>query len=122
MTVQEKAIINLQKGIQKITVFAAMFAERVRVELHIVRLRIGINEARNRLAESHRSIGRKVVDLHKRAELPKTTEQLMKDGEIVSALAEIADREKELLDLNNEILNEQEMFKALPGKKEDGLA
>jgi hypothetical protein len=46
MTIWEKAVLNMQRGSQRISVAAVLFSERVRVEIAVVRLRIRINEVR----------------------------------------------------------------------------
>jgi hypothetical protein len=45
--------------------------------------------------------------LRKKDELPRTTEHLLQDEEIVAALAELTVREKDLEDLYEEIAREQ---------------
>ncbi len=44
VTIWEKAVLNMQKGSRKIAAAAAVFSERVKAELTIVRLRIRIDE------------------------------------------------------------------------------
>ena len=117
MTIWEKAILNMHKGTQKLSVAAATFSERVKAEITIARLRIRLDDIQSRIDEQYRIIGRKVVGLKNRSELPKTAEQLMKDAEIAVALAEIEAREKDVEDLNAGIAQEQAAFK--PEQKED---
>ena len=119
MTIWEKVIVNLEKGTRKFTAAAIVFSERIKAEISIARLRIRLDEIRSLIDEQYRVIGRKVVDLKKKDALPKTADQLVKDEEIVTALAEIVSREKDLEDLNNEIANEQAAFKPAPKRKED---
>jgi uncharacterized membrane protein len=119
MTIWEKAVVNLQKGAQKLAAMAAIFAERVKAEISIVRLRIRLDEVRSRIDELHRIIGRRVVDLTDRSAIPKAGEQLLKDEDIAAALAEIEARKKDLEDLNEQIRSEQSAFKPEPTQKED---
>ncbi len=118
MTIWEKAILNMQKGTQKISATAAVFSERVKAEINIARLRIRLDETQSLINEQYRLIGRKLVDMQKRSVLPKSAEELMKDEEIVAAVAEIEAREKDKADLRAEIESEQAAFKP-ESKKED---
>ncbi len=118
MTIWEKAVLNMQKGAQKLSSTAAVFSERVKAEISIARLRIRLNEAQAQIDEQHRIIGRKLVDLQKKSALPKTADQLLKDEEIVAAVAEIDARERDRADIHAEIESEQAAFKPAP-KQED---
>ena len=119
MKIWEKMVLNIQQGIQKLQVFAAFFSERVKAEIAIVRLRIRIKEAQTRIDELYRIIGRKVVDLKNRGEMPKASEQLLRDDEMFSAMNELAEQKKELEDLLNEVTIELEALKTAPKQKED---
>jgi hypothetical protein len=121
MTIWEKAVLNMQRGAQRISVAAVLFAERVRVEIAIVRLRIRINEVQARIDELYQSIGRKVVNLALGDALPKASEQLVQDEEISIAMQELADRKQEIEELQNKIRSEQNLFKTTPKRKEDGV-
>ncbi len=99
MNIWERAILNVQKGSKKVTVIAATFSDRMKAELAIIRLRLRIDEIQSRIDDLHRMIGRKVVELMNRETIPKTTEQLLKEEEIVSAMTELKDREQEIADL-----------------------
>jgi predicted nucleic acid-binding Zn-ribbon protein len=111
MTIWEKAILNMQRGSQRISISAALFAERVRVEINIVRLRIRIDEVQERIDAQYQAIGRKVVNLTRGDALPKMTEQLVQDEEIAAAMAELTDRKQEIEELRNTIVNEQASVK-----------
>ena len=119
MTIWEKAVLNMQRGAQRISVAAVLFAERVRVEIAIVRLRIRINEVQARIDELHQSIGRKLVNLATGDALPKTSEQLVQNEDISVAMHELTDRKQELEELHNKIRSEQNLFKKTPKRKED---
>ena len=107
MTIWEKAILNMQRGSKRISISAALFADRVRVEINIVRLRIRIDEVQEQIDAQYQAIGRKVVNLTRGDALPKTTEQLVQDEEIASAMTELTDRKQEIEELRNMIVNEQ---------------
>jgi len=119
MAIWERVAVNVERGTRKLAAMAAFFAERVRAEMAIVRLRIRLDEVQSRIDEMHRLIGRRVVDLANRAAMPKAGEQLLKDEEIATALAEIVARKKDLEDLNEKIDSEQSAFKSEPAQKED---
>ncbi len=119
MAIWERVAVNLETGARKLAAMAAIFSERVKAEIAIVRLRIRLDEVRSRIDELHRIIGRRVVDLANRAAIPKTGEQLLKDEDIAAALAEIVARKKDIEDLNEQIESEQAAFKPEPAQKED---
>ena len=119
MTIWEKTILNVQQGLQKLNIFAAYFSERVKAEISLVRQRIRVNEIQARIDELYRLIGRRVVDLKNTGEVPKTSEQLFKDEDIVDALNELSEEKKEMEELLEEIKIEQEALKPVPKQKED---
>ncbi len=119
MTIWEKVVVNLEKGAQKMTAGAAVFSERVKAEIAIMRLRIRRDEVRSILREQYEIIGRKLVELNQKEALPKTTELLLREEEIVTALAEIAAREKDLEEIRNQIANERAAF-TIQEKSRDG--
>jgi len=121
MTIWEKAIINIQRGVQKLTVVAATFAERVRIEINIVRLRIRINEVQARLDELHRIIGSRLIDMKNRSEAPKTVEQFLQVEDIATALTEVVERTQELAELNHDIRNEKAAIQPVSRTTEDPL-
>jgi len=121
MTIWEKAVVNVQKGLQKINTFSAFFSERMKAEIAIVRLRIRIDEIQTQIDELYRTIGRRVVDLKNRGEIPKASEQLLRDEDNVSSMNELVEQKKEIEDLLNEIKIEQEARKPAPKQKEDSL-
>jgi hypothetical protein len=119
MTIWEKTVLNMQKGAHKISATAAVFSERIKAEIAIARLRIRMNEVQALIDEQHRDIGRLIVDLAQRNELPKTTEQLLAIDDIASAMNELEERVKELGELNAEVKNEQDAFKPVTKQAED---
>lgn len=119
MTIWEKTILNMQRGAQRISVAAELFAERVRAEIAIVRWRIRIDEVQARIDELYQGIGRKVVNLSRGEALPKSSEQLLRDEEIASAMNELTDRKQEIEGLNAMIRSEQSSFKTAPKRTEE---
>ncbi len=115
MNIWEKAVLNMQRGTKKVAVAAAIFSDRVKAEIDIARLRIRMDDIDSIINEQYRVIGRRIADFRKRSELPKTTEQLMKDEPIVLAFSEIEAREKDKVELQAEIENRVAEFK--PVKK-----
>lgn len=112
----------MQKGTKKIAGVASLFSERVKAELAIIRLRLRIDEVQAGIDELHRRIGRKVTDLKKQEALPRTTEQLFRDDELTTAVAELADREQEVEELKARMKDVQTEFRAAEKQTEDILA
>lgn len=119
MTIWEKAIVNMQKGSQKIIAFAEVFSERVKAELAIVRLRIRIEEMQAQIDELYKVMGRKIVELKNKGELPKTSEQLLNQDEIAAAMNELAQLKLEINDLQDEMKAEQEARKPVRKQNEE---
>ncbi len=119
MTIWEKAILNMQRGGQRISVAAVLFADRVRAEIAIVRLRIRNNEVQGRIDELYQGIGRRVVNLTLGDAMPKMTEQLLLDEDIAAAMIELRDRKQELEDLNQELKNEKALLKTASNRTEE---
>ena len=119
MTIWEKAVLNMQKGVQKVSLVASLFSERVKAEIAIVRLRIRIEEIQDRIDELHRTIGLTIVELIKSNEIPKSTEDLLKHEIIAASLTGLVDRKKEIEDLKIEMKNEQDAFKPMTKLPED---
>ncbi len=119
MIIFDKVLINLHKGYERLKDIAAVFSERVKSELNIIRMRIKVDGVQNSIDQLHRDIGRRVVDLRAKAALSKAEEQLLNDEEIVTAFAELVQRKKELEELNAEIRREQADFTSTPRGPED---
>jgi hypothetical protein len=111
MTIWEKAVLNMQRGAQRLSTFAVIISERLKAEITIARLRFKLDEVKSQIDEQYRIIGRRVVNLTNGVALPETSEQLVQDEEIAAAMTEIGARKKEREDLHNEIANEQAAFK-----------
>jgi len=119
MTIWEKAVLNIQKGVQRLSVAASAFSERVKAEISIVRLRIRIHDIQSQIDELHRTIGRTVVDTIQSDEAPKKAEQLIKDENIIAAVNELAERKKEMEELKDEMRREQDAFRPMAKNPED---
>lgn len=122
MTVFDKVLINMHKGYERLREIAAVFSERARLELNLVRMRIRIEGVQAGIDKLHRTIGRRVVDLRAQSALSKAEEHLLRDEEIVAAFAELAQMKKELEDLIAEVKREQAEFITVPKKSEDTVA
>ena len=121
MTIWEKAVLNMQRGAQRLSATAVIVSERLKAEITIARLRIRLDELRSQINEQYRIIGRRVVNLANGAALPRTSEQLVKDEEIAAAMTELDARKKEMEDLHNEIANEQAAFEPAANQEEPPL-
>jgi seryl-tRNA synthetase len=119
MTIWEKALVNMQKGSLKIIAFAEVFSERVKAEIAIVRLRIRIEELQAQIDELYKVIGRKMVELKNKGELPKTSEQLLNYDEIAAAMNELAQLKLEITDLLDDMKAEQEARKPVRKQHEE---
>ncbi|MDA8423258.1 MAG: hypothetical protein M0Z89_07975 [Nitrospiraceae bacterium] len=122
MNIWKRVVVDMEKGAKKTAAVAATFAERVRAEVNIVRLRIRIDEVHARIAEIHQTIGRKIVDLKKKNVLPKATDQLLNDEDIVAVLAELVDREQEIEELKKGIKDIHADFQSTVKHTEDSIA
>jgi len=111
MTIWENAILNMQRGSRRISVAAVLFADRVKVEIEVVRLRIRIDEVQERINELYQAIGRKVVNLARGEALPQTTEQLLQEEEIAAVMSELVDRKQEIESLHGRIASERDSVK-----------
>lgn len=109
----------MQKGSQKIIAFAEVFSERVKAELAIVRLRIRIEEMQAQIDELYKAIGKKIVDLKSKGEIPKTSEQLLNHEEINTAMNELAQLKLEINDLLDEMKAEQDARRPVQKQQED---
>jgi predicted nucleic acid-binding Zn-ribbon protein len=103
MAIWGKAVLNIEKGSKKITVMAATFSDWVKTELQVIRLRIRIDETQTAIDQLHRQIGRKIMNLKKQNALPESIDLLLRDEEIVMAMAELTDREQEIEELKTEL-------------------
>lgn len=122
MAVWERTITNLQKGYDRVTAFAAVFAERLRAEVNIIRLRTQIDGVRRDMDEQHRAIGRKLLAMRDEGTLPSTSELFFATDEVAAALERVAVLEKELENLLDELQEEAEALKQAPQKDDQETA
>jgi hypothetical protein len=122
MSIWEKAVLNMQKGSRKITASAAVFSERINAEIVMIRLKIKADEIQARIDALHIAIGKSVMNLKKSGDLPKTTEQFLKQDAVVSAMDELSKRESELAELQADIQNVFTDFKSSEKTAEDTIA
>jgi hypothetical protein len=118
MAIWEKAVVNMERGTHRIIAFAEVFSDRVKAEISLARLRIKTNELQAQKDELYKVIGRFIILLKNKGELPKTSEQLMNQEELVAAMSELAQLELELKDLEDEIKTEQEASSPVLKEKE----
>lgn len=121
MTVFDKVLINLHKGFEKLKYVAAIFSERVKVEISLVRTRIRMDTLRARMNELHAGIGRRLVSLRAKAALPESVEQLLGDEEISTALSELVQCEKDLEELSAHLRSEAASVEPAPEEEERPL-
>ncbi len=112
MAIWEKVIVNVERGAKRVVTSAAFFSERVRAEVALARLRIRLHDVQTQINEQEAQIGRTVVSLRKKGELPDSTDALLREEFIVTALAEIEAREKDIEEIRHEIAHEQTMIRA----------
>lgn len=122
MTIWEKAIISVQKGTAKLLSFAAVFAERVRAEVELVRLRMNIDAVQKRIDSLHRAVGKRVVSLRDSGEAPKSVAALFKDEEVAASLDDLGRHQSELHELHSQLAEQQEAAAGEEEKVEDTAA
>ncbi len=108
MTLFEKVLINLHKGFEKLKRAAALLSERVKFELNVVRMRIRINDIRQRLSELHALIGQRAAEFRNSEAAPETFKEFLEDDEIAAALDEIAKLKLEIDEIAADIAREHE--------------
>jgi archaellum component FlaC len=122
MNLWEKTIINLQQGYEKMTAFAAVFSERLKAEINIIRLRMQLDEVQEQIRDQHYIIGRKLLELRDGGSLPASLELFFKNDEIASALEKISSYEKDLENILDELRSEADALKAVPTRKDEEKA
>src|SRR5512138_638491 len=103
MALWERTITNLQKGYDRLTSFAAVFSERLRAEVNIVRLRMQIEDVQRSIDEQHRLVGEKLVTMRDDGSLPPANEQFFRTEDVSASLEKLARLEKELENLADEL-------------------
>lgn len=118
MTVWEKTLINLQKGHARLLSFAAIFSERLRAEINIIRLRMQIDAVRGKINEQHRFIGQRLLSMKEGDTLPRTTELFFRNDEIAASLEKIERYHKDLEILLDDLQHEADVLKPSPRHEE----
>ncbi|MHB8843432.1 MAG: hypothetical protein ACYC7L_01675 [Nitrospirota bacterium] len=118
MTVWEKTLINLQQGHARLLSFAAIFSERLRAEINIIRIRMQIDAVRGKLNEQHRFIGQRLLSMKENDALPRTTELLFQNDEIAASLEKIERYHKDLEILLDDLQHEADVLKPSPKHEE----
>ena len=114
MTVWEKTLVNLQKGYARLMSFAAIFSDRVKAEITIVRLKIQIDGVQDKISEQQRFIGRRLLEMKEAETLPRTFDLFFKLDEIVSAVEKIERCQKDREILRDDLQHEAETLKPAP--------
>ena len=122
MTVWEKTLVNLQKGYDRLSVFAATFSERARAEINIIRLRMEIDNVQRSIGEQQQFVGKKLLDLKEGGDLPRTFDLFFVNDEVATALEKIERLNKEREIHLDDLQHEAEVLKIVPAKQEKGSA
>ncbi|NWF98398.1 MAG: hypothetical protein HXY52_05610 [Nitrospirae bacterium] len=86
-----KVKINFERGIEKIKWFSAIFAERTRIELLVIKLLYQSNKMEKHKDELMKTIGKRIIELKGQPE-----KYILKDRTINEALNEIEQLNKEI--------------------------
>lgn len=122
MTVWEKTLVNVQKGYDRLMVFAAVFAERTRAEINIIRIRMQIDGIQRDRAEQQQAIGRRLLELKEDGKLPRTAELFFQDHDVTDAVEKIDRLGRDLEILLDDLQMEADVLKGLPAKPGEGSA
>jgi len=122
MTVWEKTLVNLQKGYARLMSFAAIFSDRVKAEITIVRLKIQIDGVQDKISEQQRFIGRRLLEMKEAETLPRTFDLFFKLDEIVSAVEKIERCQKDREILRDDLQHEAEVLKPAPTTHEESAS
>lgn len=122
MTVREKTLINLQKGYDKLTSFAAIFADRVRAEITTVRLKIRIDGMQEKISEQQQLIGKTLLQLKENNDLPRTFELFFQNDEIAAAVEKIERYQRDTEILLDDLQRESEVLKPASASHEERSA
>jgi len=110
MTLLDKVLINLHKGSEKLKRGAAIFSERIKFELGVVRMRIRINTIHERINELYSLIGRRATALRDAdaEQLNDSLSHFFKNDDVASALEEIEKLLKEIDEITADLAREHE--------------
>ncbi len=119
MNVWEKTLVNIQRGYEKLTLFAATFSDRVKAEITIMRLKAQADERTKNIEEQQRIVGRTLIELRSREELPRNFTAFFKMTEITSALEKIEQEQTELENIKEELEYELDALRSSPAAGEE---
>jgi len=123
MNLWETTLVSLQKGYDRLTLFAATFSDRVKAEINIVRLRMQVDEMQSSIRSEHEAIGRKLVEMRDEGTLPRTFDMFFKNDEISASLDKIELAESTLDDLADDLDSEsRSILQEGPNKEEEASA
>lgn len=110
MTLLDKVLINLHKGSEKLKRGAAIFSDRIKFELGIVRMRIRINTIRERINELYSQVGRRAATIQDAdaEQMQAPLAHFLKSDDVAPALEEIEKLLKEIDEITAELAREQE--------------
>ncbi len=117
MSLWEKTLINLNKGFDKLSLFGATFSERIKAEISIIRLRLRIDDVQDAIREEHRDIGRKLMELKDDNALPASFEAFFRNDEVAASLNRIAEQERALDNLFDDLEAEADLLKQAPKRR-----
>ena len=90
----KKLLENFKRGTEKFRWFAALFSERIKIEIAVVRLLYNHDEMSKKKDELLIKIGQRVVDLRE-----NTERNILKDRLIAESLTEIEGLDKSINEL-----------------------
>jgi hypothetical protein len=122
MTVWEKTLINLQRGYAKLASFAAIFSDRVKAEITMVRLRMQIDGIQAKVREQQQYIGQKLLEMKENNTLPTTFDLLFRNNDIASAVDKIERYQKDREILLDDLQREAEVLKPAPASHDERSA
>lgn len=118
MTLFDRILINLHRGAERLKKGAALFSERLKFEIAVIRMRIRIDDLRTRIKDLHAQIGRKAADLKETDPDNGDIGSFLRDEDVHAAIEEIAALKKEIEDIVADLEREQkEIFDA--SRKDD---
>jgi len=119
MTLWEKTISNIEKGYERLTLFAALLSDRVKAEINIIRLRMQLDEVQDRIRDRQAFIGRRLLELRGRGAHIHSFDHFFQNDEIAAALEEISRLEKDVLNIQDDLRSETDVLKAVPPPSPD---
>jgi hypothetical protein len=119
MTLWERTITNMQNGYERLAVFAAHLSDRVKAEINIVRLRMQLDDVRDRIRDQQAFIGRRLLELRDRGGHAGSLDHFFRNDEIAAAQADISRLEKDVLNILDDLRSETDSLKAVPPPSPD---